>query len=205
MKYARVLLAHCPERTTELFKAYYTGQYRPRTEVEPPAEPQAQPTSTVQSLAVLLPLRYMTGGSGTREQASVPDDATTEESPADAPPEYEIPKPRTAFSAFVDHPQEFIDFLETLVQQPDLTKDSKIDLFTTLFEMYLDIAKGKKDAAGKQEWEDKAKKLIEGKDVSTAGFPYGVLALTALDSNFDFECPTSLRSVQFQRRLYTRP
>lgn len=82
------------------------------------------------------------------------------------PPNYEIPKPRTAFSAFVDHPQEFIDFLETLVRQPDLTKEAKVDLFTTLFEMYLDTAKGKKDFGERQGWEDKAKKLIEGKDVS---------------------------------------
>lgn len=52
------------------------------------------------------------------------------------------------------------------MQQPDLAKDAKVDLFTTLFEMYLDTANGKKDAASKQEWEDKAKKLIEGKDVS---------------------------------------
>lgn len=166
MKYARVLLAHCPEQTTELFKAYYTGQYRPRTVVEPPPEPQAQPTSTVQSLAGLLPLRYVTGGSGTSAQPPAPEAAIAEETPAEEAPKYEIPKPRTAFSAFVDHPQEFIDFLEILVQQPDLVEDAKIDLFTTLFEMYLDTAKGKKDAASKQEWENKAKKLIEGKDVS---------------------------------------
>lgn len=166
MKYARVLLAHCPEQTTELFKAYYTGRYRPRTEVESPAEPQAQPTSTVQSLAGFLPLRYVTGGSGTSAQLPAAETTTAEENPVDEAPKYEIPKPRTAFSAFVDHPQEFIDFLETLVQQPDLAEDAKVDLFTTLFEMYLDTAKGKKDAASKQEWEDKAKKLIEGKDVS---------------------------------------
>lgn len=165
MKYARVLLAHCPEQTTELFKAYYTGQYRPRTKVEPPAEPQAQPTSTVQSLAGFLPLRYVTGGSGTSAQPPATGSAA-EENPAEEAPKYENPKPRTAFSAFVDHPHEFIDFLETLVQQPDLAQDARVDLFTTLFEMYLDTAKGKKDAASRQEWEDKAKKLIEGKDVS---------------------------------------
>jgi len=166
MKYARVLLAHCPERTTELFKAYYTGQYRPHTDVELPSESQAQPTSTMQSLASLLPLRYMTGGGGAEAEAPAPKDATAEENHEDVPLEYEVPKPRTAFSAFVDHSQEFISFLETLVQQPDLKREAKIDLFTTLFEMYLDAAKGKKDATEKQEWENKAKKLIEGKDVS---------------------------------------
>lgn len=164
MKYARVLLTHCPERTAELFKVYYSGQYRPRTEVEQKPEPQEQTTSTVQSLAALLPLRYMTVG--TQPTPEIPEPAANEDKIENSTPDYHIPKPRTAFSAFVDHPKEFIDFLETLVQQPDLKKDAKVDLFTTLFEMYLDTAKGKKDAGERQEWETKAKKLIEGKDVS---------------------------------------
>lgn len=167
MKYARVLLTHCPDETTELFKVYYTGQYRPRTTVEPPPEPQAQPSSAVQSLAGLLPLRYVTGGSGSQTQGLPPEAAPAEEEqPANQLPQYEVPKPRTAFSAFVDHPQNFISFLETLVEQPELKQEAKIDLFTTLFEMYLDAAKSTKDATQKQEWERKAKILIEGKDVS---------------------------------------
>lgn len=204
MKYARVLLAHSPAQTTALFKAYYTGQYRPHTEVEPPVEPQAQSTSTVQSLASLLPLRYVTGGSGAPRPDSAPENAPPEEKPADVPPQYEVPKPRTAFSAFVDHPQEFIDFLETLVRQPDLTKDAKVDLFTTLFEMYLDTAKGKKDAGERQEWEDKAKKLIEGKDVSTSTLMQRTV-LTVTDPDLHLERPTPLRPIQFQRRLHARP
>lgn len=178
MKYARVLLTHCPERTAELFKVYYSGQYRPRTEVEQPEEPQEQTTSTVQSLAALLPLRYMNVGTGTQAPAEIPEPATDQDKVEDAPPDYDIPKPRTAFSAFVDHPKEFIDFLETLVQQPDLKQDAKVDLFTTLFEMYLDTAKGKKDAGERQEWETKAKKLIEGKDVS-----YSTAHISLLISN----------------------
>ncbi|KAJ5584938.1 uncharacterized protein N7459_004738 [Penicillium hispanicum] len=182
MKYARVLLAHCPEQTTEFFKTYYTGEYQPRLEVDHPSEPEAQPTSAVQSLAGILPLRYMTGTSSTQPQTLSTETPTIDEETVASPRlEYEIPKPRTAFSAFVDHPQEFIDFLETLVQQPDLKKEAKVDLFTTLFEMYLDTAKGKKDVTEKQEWENKAKKLIEGKDfpISTSN----VLLLSDL-SNF---------------------
>ncbi|KAJ5900620.1 uncharacterized protein N7473_004690 [Penicillium subrubescens] len=182
MKYARVLLTHCPEETTELFKVYYTGQYRPRTTVEPAPEPQAQPASAVQSLAGLLPLRYVTGGSGTQAQAPATKTAPAEEEPAEnLPPQYEVPKPRTAFSAFVDHPQNFISFLETLVQQPELKQEAKVDLFTTLFEMYLDAAKSTKDSVQKQEWEGKAKKLIEGKDIPIS--TSNVLLLSDL-SNF---------------------
>ncbi|KAJ5537223.1 hypothetical protein N7513_010409 [Penicillium frequentans] len=181
MKYARVLLTHCPEQTTEFFKTYYAGQYRPRTQVEMPAEPQAQPSSTLQSLAGILPLRYMTGGSGLQAPATVSETVTKEEPIKEPVPEYEIPKPRTAFSAFVDHPKEFIDFLETLGQQSGLTKEAKIDLFTTLFEMYLDTAKRVKDATEKQEWETKAKKLIEGEDIPIS--TSNVLLLSDL-SNF---------------------
>lgn len=203
MKYARVLLTHCPKETTELFKVYYTGQYQPRTTVEPPPEPQAQPASAVQSLAGLLPLRYVTGGSSSQAQGSDPEVAPAEEEQtANLPPQYEVPKPRTAFSAFVDHPQNFISFLETLVQQPGLKQDAKVDLFTTLFEMYLDAAKTTKDAAQKQEWEGKAKKLIEGKDVSTLEALLCVSRLTFPDSNFYFQRAPSLGPIKLPRRVH---
>lgn len=84
----------------------------------------------------------------------------------DEPPaEYKVPKPRTAFSAFVDHPSEFIVFLEACIKAEDLSDDDKSDLYTTLFEMYLHTANSKKDGE-RMEWENKAKKLVEGKDVS---------------------------------------
>ncbi|KAJ5098003.1 hypothetical protein N7532_005004 [Penicillium argentinense] len=176
MKYARVLLAHCPESTTELFKVYYTGKFRPRTEIIE-AEPQTQQTSSIQSLANILPLRYMTGGTGAQPE-TLP---TTDENNYEEPLPYKVPKPRTAFSAFVDHPHEFVGFLETLVEKQDLEQESKVDLFTTLFEMYLDTAKSKKDTTEKQEWDNKAKKLIEGKDIPIS--TSNVLLLSDL-SNF---------------------
>jgi hypothetical protein len=185
MKYARVLLTHCPEKTSDLFKVYYSGQYRPRTEVEQPSEPQEQTTSTVQSLAALLPLRYMQVSTGKHLEPETAKTETNEDKPEESPIAYQIPKPRTAFSAFVDHPKEFIDFLETLVQQPDLKKDAKIDLFTTLFEMYLDTANAQKDTAERQEWETKAKKLIEGKDVSCSNPRSRLINLTIIDPDIN--------------------
>lgn len=162
MKYARVLLGHCPQETTQLFIDYYTGKYQPKKEIEAPAQPEEQSGSAVSNLAALIPLPYMSGGAKSRP--SEPQVVTEDKEP-EAPLEYDIPKPRTAFSSFVDHPQEFIRFLEALIQREDLKKEDKIDLYTTLFEMYLDTANGKKDHTEKQEWEDKAKRLIEGKDV----------------------------------------
>ncbi|KAE8152892.1 hypothetical protein BDV25DRAFT_150347 [Aspergillus avenaceus] len=164
MKYARVLLSNCPQRTTELFIDYYKGKYKPITEVQAPPEPQAQSTSTLQSLAAFLPLSLMNSGAGTRQVAAEPA-AETEEQVPDASLEYQIPKPRTAFSAFVGHPEQFITFLEALIEQDNLKQEDKVDLYTTLFEMYLDTASRKKDVSEKQEWESRAKKLIEGKDI----------------------------------------
>jgi hypothetical protein len=102
----------------------------------------------------------------------------------DAAPTYEIPKPRTAFSAFVDHPDEFISFLEAFITRDSLKKEDKIDLYTTLFEMYLDTAKRMKDPSERQEWENKAKRLIEGKDVRSVPYRHeqGLTGLT--DSYF---------------------
>lgn len=147
-----------------MFIDYYTGKYRPKKEIEAPAKPEEQPGSAVSNLAALIPLPYMSVGGGHKSRPSEPE-VSTEDKIAETPVEYDIPKPRTAFSSFVDHPQEFIRFLEALIQQEDLKKEDKIDLYTTLFEMYLDTANGKKDNTEKQEWQDRAKKLIEGKDV----------------------------------------
>lgn len=165
MKYARVLLSNCPQRTTDLFIEYYKGQFKPRTEVEPPAEPQAQSGTTLQNLAAFLPLSLVSTR-GTRADATETAPAASDET-SEHIPEYQVPKPRTAFSAFVGHPQEFIAFLEALISQDDVKKDDMVDLYTTLFEMYLDTANRRKGAGEKEEWETKAKQLIEGKDVSS--------------------------------------
>lgn len=178
MKYATVLLEQCPKDTTRLFIDYYTGNFRPKKDAI--VIPNA-PTSTgmsmglgaasnaVQNLAALLPLPYMNVSAvatpppgetkSTMSQAQIVETSTDE--PA---PEYKIPKPRTAFSAFVDHPQEFIVFLEACIKSENLREDDKVDLYTTLFEMYLHTASSKKDGE-RQEWENKAKKLVEGKNI----------------------------------------
>ncbi|KAL4898134.1 hypothetical protein BDV59DRAFT_166260 [Aspergillus ambiguus] len=163
MKYARVLLSNCPQQATELFIEYYKGEYKPRTEVESPPEPQAQSGSTLQSLAAFLPLPLMNASAGKSE--AVETQSTQEDKLDDATPQYQPPKPRTAFSAFVGHPQEFIAFLEALIDKETLKEDDKVDLYTTLFEMYLDASSREKYAAEKQAWEHKAKRLIEGKDI----------------------------------------
>ena len=178
MKYATVLLQHVSNDTTQLFINYYTGVFRPKKDaIVIPNAPSSGgmgmglgvASSAVQNLAALLPLPYMNTSAVTStpssEQKSTMSQAQIVETTTDEPaPEYKVPKPRTAFSAFVDHSQEFIVFLEACIASTNLREDDKVDLYTTLFEMYLHTASSKKDGE-RQAWETKAKKLVEGKDI----------------------------------------
>ena len=174
MKYATVLLEHCPSDTNKLFIEYYTGQYRPKKDAivianSPTPQSQGIATTAVQNLAALIPLPYMNSSalatpSGT-EQKTMASQAQVIETNANEPPaEYDVPKPRTAFSAFVDHPHEFVVFLEACINSDDVLEENKTDLYTTLFEMYLHTA-GSKSGTEKEEWEQKAKSLVESKNV----------------------------------------
>lgn len=171
MKYARVLLEHCSKDTTQLFIDYYTGHYHPKKDAPVPNDPvpQSGAVSAVQNLASYLPYintsSIASPGSAGNQKATI-SEAQLAEAHAPLPvPEYDVPRPRTAFSSFVDHPDEFIVFLEACLKEADLEEGNKIDLYTTMFEMYLDKA-NEKNGAEKERWEAKAKQLIEGKDVS---------------------------------------
>lgn len=176
MKYARVLLEHCPDETTQLFIDYYTGNYQPKEEVVNSQEPQRQSqASAFQNLSALLPLPYMNRSAVATptpeaQQASTTADAKLVSKTATPVPEYPIPKPRTAFSAFIPHPSRFIRFLEILALQNDLSSTDKTDLYTTLFEMYLETANSKTTSAPEKEmWQQKAKALISSQPEITPG------------------------------------
>lgn len=175
MKYGTVLLEHCPIEATQVFIDYFTGQYRPKKDAvivqEAPVQQESGGFGTaaktaVQSLASLIPLPSMSmtsstpdGQTATKNQTQVVE--TT--APGDFI-EYEVPKPRVAFSAFVDHPEEFITFLEALIDSEDVKQDQKTDLYATLFESYLHQASNSR-AEEKTEWQRKARQLIESKCV----------------------------------------
>jgi vacuolar protein sorting-associated protein 11 len=189
MKYATVLLEHCPKETTELFTAYYTGKYRPKKDAVVLVQaPQSQggiarAASAVQNLAAMIPLPYMSTTSGQTptsnvEAGVIPQIVEAEDD--EPPPVYNIPKPRTAFSAFVDHPQEFVKFLEDCIESPNIHDDDKSDLYTTLFEMYLHAATSSKNEDERKEWERKAKALIESKKVPLETSNSNVLLLSDL-------------------------
>ena len=176
MKYARVLLENCPKDTTMVFVAYYTGNYRPKkdTAIAQNATPEegfrAGAANAVQNLANLLPLPYMNTSAIATPPNQVNGKATVSEQqviqePTEIPaPAYTPPEPRSAFSSFVDHPNEFIVFLEACLKEDGLEESDKVDLYTTLFEMYLHKANERK-GEDREMWEAKAKKFIEGRDI----------------------------------------
>lgn len=174
MKYARVLLEHCPKETTQIFTDYYVGQYRPKRDLPQPAQqpaPQFGAAAAVQNLASFIPLPYrqspgiLSPPAHGNPQAMLSDADVAAAEALGPPREYDLPRPRTAFSAFVDHPSEFIIFLEACLGQEIIADSDKTDLYTALFEMYLETASTKKGDE-KGEWEAKAKALIDGKDVN---------------------------------------
>ena len=174
MKYARVLLEHCPTDTTQVFIDYYTGSYRPKQDVTPTAVPVAQgaTANAISNLTSFIPLPYSQASAATispmtASQLALSDADAAAAVNAEPPREYDVPKPRTAFSSFVDHSNNFITFLEACLKKDDLDKSDTTDLYTTLFEMYLETANATKGEE-KQRWEAKAKHLIEGKDVCYA-------------------------------------
>ena len=173
MKYATVLLEHCSKDMTQLLIDYYTGQFCPKKDAvvisqAPTSQSQSITSSAVQNLASLLPLPYMNLSAvqspGPEGKTTVGQTQVIETDLKEPPAEYDIPRPRTAFPAFVDHPNEFVVFLEACMISEKLSGDDQTDVYTTLFEMYLHIASGK-NAEERQEWENKAKGLIEDKAI----------------------------------------
>ena len=171
MKYARVLLEHCSRDATQILIDYYTGKYSPKPDHPVMLTPvvHSGTSSALPNFAAFIPLPYRsqpgatpaTSGQTPTEPGNQPSGGAEK---LDEGPDYQIPKPRTAFSSFVDHSDDFIRFLESCLQQSHIDEDDKIDLYTTLFEMYLDTA-NHKTGSEKAKWEAKAKQLVDSKQI----------------------------------------
>jgi len=185
MRYSRVFLQKAAQQTTEMLVEYYTGKYVPRKKpvLENTETQQREHDGGFQSYlntSLLQQLPYMGGNSQsntpTRNGGSAAETAPTESPGEDGtvplvlPKQYPLPKPRTAFSSFVDHPAEFIEFLEMILQDGESTgklgENDRVDIYSTLFEIYLQSANATKSKDEKRKWEAKAKKIIECKEVS---------------------------------------
>ncbi|KXX75148.1 Vacuolar protein sorting-associated protein 11 [Madurella mycetomatis] len=202
MKYARVLIEHCPKEATQIFIDYYTGKYTPRIDLpipgdDVPAAPNGGfvtgAANAVQNLSNLLPLPYMNAGVTNQQQASSrPTVGDLEIQQEVVAPKYTPPRPRTAFSSFIDHPDEFIVFLEACLKDDDLSEADKTDIYTTLFEMYLHKSNEKKGDQHREEWEQRAKALIDSKTQGSNKPPIENSNVLLLSHLSDFRDGTTL-------------
>ncbi|KAF3912586.1 hypothetical protein ABW21_db0207984 [Orbilia brochopaga] len=159
MKWGRLLLDEIPDRTTKLFITHYTGQYSPRTEPNEDESPETQQLPTgLQGYAALLPylpLSMSNSASATPEPRAI--EALVFQ--------YDPPPPQAAFSLFVDHPKEFVAFLEALLL--DSVGKAIPEVRSTLFEMYLHSA-NQESTNLRDSWHKMAKSILESSE-STIG------------------------------------
>ena len=170
-------MSEWPDETTDLFIAYYTGKYvptkmeepHPQQTVSPPPSISGALTSAVDMTAKYVQyLPYMTDRASTHSSNAISSPsmrpratATPAEPTQPRIPQYQPPRPRAAFSLFIDFPQQLIQFLESLMDDDSFaTRDQKDvdDICTTLFEAYLQAAKTGKE--GRSYWEEKATTLL---------------------------------------------
>lgn len=201
MKYARVLIEHCPKEATQIFIDYYTGKYTPRIDLPiPGSDAPAAPNggfvtgaaNAVQNLSNLLPLPYMNSGVINQQANSRPTVGDLGIQQEVVAPKYIPPRPRTAFSSFIDHPDEFIVFLEACLKDDDLSEADKTDIYTTLFEMYLHKSNEKKGEQHREEWEQRAKALIDSKTQGSNKPPIENSNVLLLSHLSDFRDGTTL-------------
>lgn len=188
IQYSRSLLDRYPMETTGLLIKLFTGKYVPKPlestikddeEVRLDTEnPIAAPV--VQSYRAFL--NYMSSGLGTglvngfatasatdaehpngNGETPLHEVEPNEQSGFNTPqPTYQPPRPRLIFSVFLEHPSEFVVFLEACLESYDEfegNEKDKVDLLSTLFEMYLNLANRCEDERERKQWQLKAKEL----------------------------------------------
>lgn len=169
--HSRLLLDQFPMETTLVLIQLFTGKFIPEKESTglDNSDKETQDTRSTLTTPVVQSYRafvnYMTL-SGLRETSST---STAEENGADVEiesgPTYQPPRPRLIFASFVNHPNEFVIFLEACIEFYDdqgVNPKDMADLVSTLFEMYLNLARQFSESSEKRkEWQQKAKKLTD--------------------------------------------
>lgn len=198
--YLKDLLDNMPMETTELLINVFSGKYKPETshslfsasdqklkdsEAQPPPE---RAEVSVSSYGAFL--RYLAGPLRHEE-----DEEETE--PVNEEPTYLPPRPSLVFSCFVNHPREFIVFLEACNESFDKYQgniNDKKELLLTLFEMYLSMSV--KESENEAEWVAKTTELLhahlpllDNSSVLLISHLYGFTEgeIRAQEENEDFE------------------
>lgn len=156
------LLDYMPLETTELLINVFTGKYKPEanhslfdeslSESSPQEGSKDLIHNAISSYTAFL--GYLSRNVPQSAENSILE--TT-----DSEPTYLPPRPSLVFPCFVNHPREFVVFLEacmdTFEKYQGNTLDKK-DLLITLFEMYLSMCKEEPEKT--DEWLEKARNLM---------------------------------------------
>lgn len=171
---SRTLLDNLPMDTTALLIVLFTGKFIPApVNLALPAESDLNATNgkfytpelstlttpVIQSYKAFLSYIGGLGTSSNVEESTAEVLTGATEIPE---PTYQPPRPRLIFSSFVDHSNEFVVFLEACIEAYDsfeANEKDRIDLLTTLFEMYLNLAHSSTDEDRKRYWQSKARDL----------------------------------------------
>ncbi|CDR44093.1 CYFA0S13e03268g1_1 [Cyberlindnera fabianii] len=174
VEYARRLLDECPNVTTALLIDVFTGKYKPEKKDTAGPHPVREETPVIlQSYKAFVD--YMSSAASTITASSNEEDHIANGNGkvnGHSRPTYQPPRPRIIFPSFVNRPNEFVIFLEACAESYDFfegNEKDKVDILTTLFELYLTLGDNTEDPEAKKSWQKKALDLAQGE--------------TALDSN----------------------
>lgn len=172
---SRILLNEFPNQTTLLLIDLFTGKYTPK-DIEAKEKDDVldiQEESYLTRPALQSYRAFVDYMSSAASITSGPSETEVLSAKTDyIKPTYQPPRPRLIFSSFVDHPNEFVIFLEACLEaydEYDGNEKDKKDLLSTLFEMYLNLANRSASEEQKREWETKAHQLgLESKSTIDA-------------------------------------
>lgn len=164
--YLKHLLDCMPLETTELLINVFTGKYKPdesfsllsKDQVQEEAPEEHITDEKTEHIAVSSYsafVSYLSGRTTQEEEKEEPKQEPQE-------PTYLPPRPSLVFPGFLNHPAEFVVFLEACIEAFDRYQgniNNKKVLLMTLFEMYLSRAADQPE--GKQDWLAKARTLLE--------------------------------------------
>ncbi|CCE72732.1 Piso0_000326 [Millerozyma farinosa CBS 7064] len=161
IEHSKKLLDELPYETTDLLINVFTGLYKPSqiddigiTEV--PSE-QAHEISENERFRPLNSYKtfmdFMSNANSKRD--------ATETITKSMEPTYSPPKPSLIFPSFINHPKEFVIFLEACIESFDKYQGQQVDkreLLMTLLEMYIVLSQEEKESS--KEWLLKAEDLV---------------------------------------------
>lgn len=201
-EHSKVLLDNIPIETTELLIDVFTGKYLPldnskmfdlKYEINSKNdEPEVIDDQgfTIDSYKSFL--TYISG-------KQVEDDQITVTSINNTEPTYLPPRPSLIFPSFVNHPNQFVIFLEACIETFDKYQGNisdKKELVVTLFEMYLSLSQ--KNPEQHEEWFQKSKDLLV--EYSPLLDESSVLLISHL---YLFDCGDILRKDGYEEESFT--